>query len=124
MPFLFILAACNKEAGEGGRAEIRGRLTEQVFSVSNNPITDPYALPGENVYIIYGGDDGSYPDDNVDSGPNGEFRFSWLRKGTYTIFAVSECTSCEGGVNTVSTTVEITDKKGIVDIGTLPIRKY
>ncbi|TXI81342.1 MAG: hypothetical protein E6Q44_04680 [Flavobacteriales bacterium] len=118
------LLACNKEPGEGGKAEIRGVLTEQRFSASNNPITDPYPLPGENVYIVYGSGDGAFPDDNVDSGPNGEFRFTWLRKGTYTIFAVSDCNDCEGGVNAVTRTVEVTGNKQVLDLGTIAIRKY
>ncbi|MBL7951151.1 MAG: hypothetical protein JNM62_05480 [Flavobacteriales bacterium] len=120
-----LLLSCNKEPGEGGKAEIRGVLTEQYFSASNNPITDPYPLPGENVYIIYGdASDGAYPDDNVDTGPGGVFRFPWLRKGTYTIFAVSECNDCEGGTTTISRTVEVGDKKEIVEFGTLAIKKY
>lgn len=122
--FALPILACNKEPGEGGRAEIRGFLTEQRFSASNNPITDPYPLPGENVYIVYGDGASAFPDDNVDSGPHGEFRFTWLRKGKYTIFAVTDCNDCEGGVSTVARTVEVTDKKEVLDIGALPIRKY
>lgn len=125
LPIVALLTACNKEPGEGGKAEIRGMLTEQYFSASNNPITDPYPLPGENVYIVYGdASEGAYPDDNVDTGPGGVFRFPWLRKGTYTIFAVSECNDCEGGTTTISRTVEIGDKKEVVEFGTLAIKKY
>ncbi|MBX2972629.1 MAG: lipoprotein [Flavobacteriales bacterium] len=83
-----LLAGCNKEPGEGGKAEIRGRVIEQLYSVSGLPIGEAYPVIGENVYIVYGGttSEGTFPDDNVDTGPNGEFRFPWLRKGTYTIF--------------------------------------
>lgn len=120
-----LLIGCNKEPGEGGKAEIRGVLTEQYFSGSNNPITDPYPMPGENVYIVYGdASEGAYPDDNVDTGPGGVFRFPWLRKGTYTVFAVSDCNDCEGGVTTISRTVEIGDNKEVVDLGTIAIKKY
>jgi hypothetical protein len=125
LPAIALLTACKKEPGEGGKAEIRGVLTEQRFSASNNPMTEPYPLPGENVYIVYGdASEGAYPDDNVDSGPGGVFRFTWLRKGTYTVFAVSECNDCVGGTTTVSRTVEISGRKEIVELGTLAIKNY
>ena len=121
---LMCLVSCNKEPGIGGKAEIRGRLMEQETSDSGNPIGDPYPIIGENVYIIYGdGSDGAYPDDNVDSGPNGEFRFPWLRKGSYRIYAVSDCEDCDGGSTTVSATVEISDRKEVVEMGDLTVIK-
>lgn len=119
-----LLLACNKDAGEGGKAQITGRLLEQRVSASGNPIGDPYPALGENVYIIYGGiEGGAYPDDNVDSGPNGEFRFSWLRKGTYTVYAVSDCNDCDGGKKSVAVTVEVDDRKGSVSTGDILIER-
>ena len=124
-PFLALITACNKEPGEGGKAEIRGRVVEQEYNNNNQPTGDPYAIPEHNVYIVYGdASDGAFADDNVDTGPNGEFRFIWLRKGTYTIYTVSECGDCDGDLKTISTRVEIGDKKEVVDLGTITIEKW
>lgn len=118
------LVACNKEPGEGGKAEIRGRLLEQLVSASGNPIGDPYPVIGENVFIIYGdATDGAFPDDNVDTGPTGEFRFSWLRKGTYTVYAISDCNECESGQIAVSRVVEIGDRKESITTGDITIER-
>ncbi len=123
-PILALITACNKEPGEGGKAEIRGRVIEQEYSNGGLPIGDPYPIPGNNVYIVYGdGSDGAYPDDNVDTGPNGEFRFLWLRKGTYTIYTLSDCADCEGDTKTIYARVEIGDKKEVVNTGDLLIEK-
>ena len=121
---LFVVA-CNKEPGEGGKAEIRGRVLEQRYNGSENPVGDPYPAPEQNVYIVYGGaSDGFYPDDNVDTGPNGEFRFTWLRKGSYTIYTMSECDACPGQNKAVLANVEVGDKKEVVDTGILTIENY
>ena len=124
LPALLLLS-CNKEPGEGGKAEIRGRLMEQRMSLSNNPIGDPYPLAGENIYIVYGdASEGTFPDDNVDSGPNGEFRFKWLRKGSYTVYAISECNDCGGGTQAIIFKAEIGDKKEVITTGDLTVFNY
>lgn len=120
-----MLAGCNKEAGEGGKAEIRGRVIEQQYSFSGLPIGEPYPVIGENVYIVYGSTgEGTFPNDNVDTGPNGEFRFPWLRKGTYTIFVRSECRDCGGGDKAIIRSVEIGDRKEVISTGDILIEKY
>lgn len=123
-PILALITACNKEPGEGGKAEIRGRLMEQDYSNGGLPVGAPYPVAGNNVYIIYSdATDGAYPNDNVDSGPNGEFRFIWLRKGTYTLYALSDCANCASGTKTIYATAEIGDRKEVVIVGDLLIEK-
>ncbi|HRH69988.1 MAG: hypothetical protein JNL43_09100 [Flavobacteriales bacterium] len=124
LPILALITSCTKEPGEGGKAEIRGRVIEQEYSNGGLPIGDPYPVPGNNVYIVYGdASDGAYPDDNVDTGPNGEFRFPWLRKGTYTIYTLSDCATCDGGTKTIYATADIGDKKEVVNVGDMLIEK-
>jgi hypothetical protein len=48
---------------------------------------------------------------------NGQFSFEGLQNGTYTIYALSEDTLQNGKFNRVSKTVQITDKKQIIDSG-------
>lgn len=126
---LLLLSSCKKEPGIGGKAEIHGRLMEQRYlSSSHVPFGDPYPLLGEKVYIIYGdGTDAAYPDDDVDTGPDGRFRFPWLRKGSYTIYAISDChttdADCYSGKKTILIQTEIGDRKEVVEIGDLTIEK-
>jgi hypothetical protein len=125
VPVMALLLGCNKEPGEGGKAEIRGRVIEQLYSQSGNPIGDSYPVIGENVFIVYGETtEGTFPDDNVDTGPNGEFRFPWLRKGSYTVFVRSECRDCDGGTKAVIRTLEIGDNKDILTTGDILIERY
>lgn len=98
-------------------------MERQVYA-NGQIAVGPYPLLDENVYIIYGdATEGAFPDDNVDSGPNGEFRFKWLRKGTYTIYAVGESYTAESGKVSVPITVTIDDRKGVVEIGDLTVDK-
>lgn len=116
-----LATGCSKDPGEGGRGEIRGVVHEQRYNGSN-PTGNPYPVAEQRVYIIYG--DGTYPDDDTRTGPNGEFRFAWLRKGDYRIYTISECSSCPSGAEAVFRNAEITGRKDIVNVGTITIRNY
>ena len=115
------LLACKKEPGEGGKGEIRGFVTEQPVNGNGNATDDPYPAVEARVYIIYG--DGQFYDDDTRTGPNGEYRFTWLREGNYRIYAISECDAqnCREGVYR---TVEIAGKKEIVTAPTITILNY
>ncbi len=118
---LLLATGCSKEPGEGGRAEIRGVVQEQRYN-SSSPTGNPYPVAEQRVYIIYG--DGVYADDDTRTGPNGEFRFSWLRKGDYRIYVISECNSCPSGTEGIYRNVEVTGRKDVVNVGTITIRNY
>src|SRR5688572_10183771 len=75
---------CAKEPGIGGRAEIHGRVLER-----HQGSGEYYPLADHDVFIVFG--DGTTPDDDVSTGPDGRFRFPWLRKGAYRVFTISEC---------------------------------
>lgn len=118
-----LLSSCTKEPGEGGKALIRGTILEQ--EINNNtgqPTGDPYPAQEYTVYIIYG--DNDYFDDDIDTGPNGEYEFRWMRKGSYTLFVYSECPTCDGGQEVKRVTVEVSDKKEVVDVPTITIEKW
>lgn len=116
-----MMAGCKKEPGEGGKAEIRGLLYEQRY-INGQPAGEPYPKADARVYIIYG--DGIYHDDDTRSGPNGEFRFTWLRKGKYRLYAISECLGCPSGEEGVYLDVTINGRKEVVNVGRLTIRNY
>ena len=118
---LLLLTGCSKDPGEGGRAEIRGVVYEQRYNGSN-PVGQPYPVAEQRVYIIYG--NGDFADDDTRTGPNGEFRFPWLRKGEYQLYAIGECQNCPSGSEGVYVDVKITGRKSITAADTIFIRNY
>jgi hypothetical protein len=120
---LAVSSACSKEPGEGGRAEVRGRVMEQRYNPSTNqPIGQPYPLAEARVYIIYG--EGEFHDDDVRTGPDGRFRFPWLRKGDYTVYTMSECPDFDGCTFAVFAKATIGSRKEVVDVGDLNVQNW
>ena len=118
-----LCTGCSKEPGEGGRAEVRGRIIEQRYNNNTGqPVGQPYTVADHRVYIIYG--DGQYHDDDVRTGPDGTFRFAWLRKGDYRIYAISDCGAFVGCTYGVFADASIGDRKEIVDIGDILIQNW
>lgn len=118
-----LLTACSKEPGEGGRAEIQGRVMEQRYSANTQqPQGLPYGKAEQRVYIIYG--DGTYQDDDVRTNADGFFRFPWLRKGDYTVYTISECGTFNGCTTSVSAKATIDARKAVVEVGTLSIQNW
>jgi hypothetical protein len=120
-----LLAGCKKEEGEGGLATIVGVVQTDIRLVPSNPATFQYSRAGvdEEVYIIYGDNVG--PDDRVWTNYKGEFEFRNLRPGKYKIYVYSRDTTGSAQVNVermpVVREVEIEDRKGEVDAGTIII---
>ncbi|TVR38892.1 MAG: carboxypeptidase regulatory-like domain-containing protein [Cryomorphaceae bacterium] len=86
---------CQKAEGEGGRASITGKIYVKQMRPDGTVRAEFYA-PEERVYIIYGDTTRVY-DDDMRTDFDGRFRFRWLRAGTYTIYAFSECWLGESG---------------------------
>lgn len=123
-----LLTGCKKEPGEGGKSEIRGYVKERVYNNGTcQPSGEEYPLIDARVYIIYG--DHDFYDDDVRTGPDGLFVFSWLRKGDYRIYAVSECRNncdedCAGEAKAVYASANVSGKDEVVNVGTLKVRNY
>lgn len=114
------VTACSKEPGEGGRAEIQGRLLEQRYNSSGQPSGQPYPLADTRVYIIYG--DGAFHDDDTRTGPDGRFRFPYLRKGVYTVYAISECEEFQGCTTSVNQRATIDARKAVVVLPDMTVK--
>jgi hypothetical protein len=89
--FLFLFNACNKDEGLGGSSSLEGYVYNIVHQDDNNSFTTD-TFPGikKDVYIIYGDQENDYFGDDVETNQNGLYRFDYLRKGNYIIYAYSE----------------------------------
>ncbi|MBO4645580.1 MAG: hypothetical protein J5642_03590 [Bacteroidales bacterium] len=110
IPFVLTVIAslfftsCLKEEGEGGTAVVEGKVMAVIHDKDNyNLTTDTLAAAKTDVFIIYG-DDVIYGDD-METGPDGSYRFKYLKSGTYTIYAYSTLPS--GQRMAVSETVTV-----------------
>lgn len=83
--FLF---SCVNEEGEGGISVIQGKVYKvlhpnDVYSLE----ADTFPAAKEDVYIVYG-DEPIYGD-KMETGYDGFYRFKYLNKGTYKVYAYS-----------------------------------
>ncbi len=119
---LIIFISCKKEAGEGGGATIKGKLLCGNYNSPTTAVTGDDGESNEAVYIIYG--EKTIADHNEKTMYDGSFEFKYLRKGTYKIFAYSLDKSSKIPVETiVEKTIEIKDKKEIVEVTDFVIYK-
>lgn len=115
---LFAVGACRKGAGEGGSSVITGKVVATQTDVFGNIYT--FNPAKEDVYIIY--DDADFYGDKVETSFDGTYRFDYLRKGSYTVFAYSDCDTCIDNklVSLVKVNVSKNNSTVTADI---PIRK-
>ena len=89
-----LFSQCQKEPGDGGLATIKGVINREYRSVLSNPSTvlgEQLPAMDQEVYIVFG--DNISPDEKVVTNYKGEFSFTGLRKGDYTIYTYSQDTS-------------------------------
>jgi len=118
--FFFILSfiSCQKEAGEGGSGKITGKL--YGYDINNNGVvTDSGYAGGLRVYISFG-EEGNANND-VRTSFNGQYEFTGLRKGNYTVFAYSQCDSCIFNQATIKQTVTLSNNRDEVNLPDLVI---
>ncbi len=119
-----LFAACKKEPGVGGQAEIRGYVLRQNVNGLGAPIGDAYPYPETRVYIVYG--DHDFYDNDVRTGPDGLYVFHWLRTGNYKVFTYGEClgADCPSGQVQLLSSVTIKDKSEVVTVPTMIAKNF
>ncbi len=123
---LFVIDACKKPAGPGGKASIKGKIFARDFNTAayGAPISEYYSA-GETVYICYGTD--NLVANTVKTSTDGMYNFLYLRKGHYKIFALSRDTSIHiSGSNKtipVEVQVDLTSNSQTFSLGDLIINK-
>lgn len=115
-----IFTGCNTLPGDGGTSTISGKVFVQEYNASGTLFADYYGAD-QHVYLIYG--DGTVYDDDTRTSYDGSFEFPFLRKGSYQIFAYSDCIGCDGGSQPVILNIEITDNHQTVTAPDLMIDK-
>lgn len=107
------IQGCSSLPGEGGTSTIQGKIFVERYNEFGTLYQEYYG--GEiRVYIVYGDNAGF--DDETRTSYDGTYKFPFLRKGNYTIFAYSDCLTCEGSVEVRMTEVEITENNQIVEV--------
>lgn len=113
---MLMFSSCEKPEGEGGASTIVGKVIVEEYDPSFTTLIKTYYAQEERVYIIYG-DDITHSDD-VRTNFDGTYRFSFLRKGTYHIYAYSKDSTgtSESGVIPIIKTVTITSNNQVVEV--------
>ena len=86
VPFLF--GSCAKEEGPGGSSTIYGRVWVEDWNSNFSKLNDQYWAQEERVYLLYGNDTIYSKDFRTDDA--GCYKFDYLTKGNYTIYALSK----------------------------------
>lgn len=123
-----IITITNSLTGEVADAEeLTSNITIDVqnqgsASVAGSTSYTEGPMVDERVYLVYG--DEAYYSETARTDANGDYGFSGLNRGTYTVYAFTEDTLNLGGTLTqIETTVELANKKEIVSAPSLFVIK-
>ena len=90
---MLVLIGCDKSEGEGGISSISGNVTIQQWNNTFTVMSYEAEASDYDVFIVYG-DELGYSD-KTETDYNGDFKFSFLREGDYTVYVYSKVTSAE-----------------------------
>jgi hypothetical protein len=115
---LLLGAAC--EEGPGGTAGITGRVVVQQFDLYG-VLFNEYPAADERVFLVYGQD--SIVGDETRTHYSGRYQFDFLRKGVYTVYVLSPCSSCPGGEEAITAELEINQSGKLTQAPVLYLRE-
>ena len=105
--------SCSKDEGYGGLAKISGKVYGYDVTSSGNIRAEGYM--GEvKVYISEHNNPNYF--DNVNSSYDGSFEFKYLNKGSYDLWAFSDCDTCVWKQKYEIKAVTISTKKQAVTV--------
>jgi len=110
---LMVLGACAKAPGEGGTAQIVGEVWAERYNFAGELIAS-YPKPEARVYIVYG--DNDIYDDDTRTDYEGRYRFNYLHKGNYVLYAYSDCDTCAAGTKAVFQEVDVETANDLVEV--------
>jgi hypothetical protein len=116
---MICFVSCRKEAGPGGLASVKGKVYGIDVTTSGDVKSEGY-VGDQRVYIGVTNDTYSFQD--VRTSYDGTYEFKYLRKGTYDVWAYSDCDTCAWKQKLViKKGIEISDKKETVTVEDLKI---
>jgi len=122
---IIIFASCDKPAGPGGRASVKGKVYAYDFDNTQRYQIGKGYSAGETVYICYG--KANEVGNNIKTSTDGSFQFSYLNIGHYKVFVNSLDTSIKVKGNDMEISVikefDITTAKQSIDLGDIIINK-
>ena len=94
LAMVFLLPSCNKGPGEGGTGTVQG-FVKLVHHPDNDYTLTADTMPAAktDVFIVYG--DEAYFGDDVETSPDGMYRFEYRLPGEYTVYSYSTLPSGE-----------------------------
>ncbi len=98
--------ACAKGPGPGGTSTIEGSVIVEDYDQTFSTLWAEYDGADLDVYLIYG-DNETY-NDHVKTGPNGDFEFTYLQKGTYSVYVYSKDSTLQSPSGQVALITEVT----------------
>jgi hypothetical protein len=104
---IMLFTSCEKDPGRGGLATIRGKVYGYDYN-SSGVLHDSGYVSAIHVYISYGNN--TWVDDDVRTSATGEYAFRGLQKGSYRLFVVSKCETCNFNQENVTQQAEITNE--------------
>ena len=113
----FLTNACQTTPGQGGNAQIKGTFWVRNYDPLYTYVVGRYPAINKTVYLFFGDD--TSPGMSVNTNANGEFAFTYMRKGKYKVVAYSQQLANSSQPSKVprETYVFIENKKEIKDIG-------
>ncbi len=119
--FCVLLFSCSKEEGETGNSVITGKVYTEVYNNSFTHILQGYYKSEVDVYIVYG--DSKVYNDHFQTNWDGSYRFEYLSKGDYKIFAYSLDTlgTTASGITPVSIDVHVSGNNKTVTLDDLVV---
>lgn len=115
---LLMIGGCSKEAGYGGLAEIKGKIFAK--DVTSSGILKAEGYLGDQRVYISAHDNPAYFD-NVRTSYDGSYSFKFLQKGSYDIWAFSDCDTCIWKQKYSIENVTISAKKEVKEVGDIII---
>lgn len=85
------LVSCSQDEGFGGNSEIKGVVIERIYNKDFSVLLSEAPAKAEDVFILFG-DDTSIGD-KVETSYTGEFSFTYLWPGNYTLYYLSDDTT-------------------------------
>lgn len=119
---LLLALGCKKKPGEGGKAEIKGRIIADYYCDDTGELLETAPIAGQRIYISYG--ESSNFDDDTRTSSTGEYAFKFMYPGEYTITVLSECGACPAGTESKIRNVSVGKRDRDVDVGTIKISDY